>query len=93
MRIAMSLKSRLVIETGMSRLLYDPDFNDNEAKTLAQLGVTDGKMINVSPEDENRKLAVEFIVKHWYVIRSPVVWVFLSNAIFMTLLRLKKKYA
>lgn len=33
------------------RLLYDPDFNDNEDRTLVSLGVTQGKFLTIVDED------------------------------------------
>lgn len=35
-----------------SRILADPDFEDNHDKTLAELGVSRGKMVTVRDEDE-----------------------------------------
>ncbi|KAF9324903.1 E1 ubiquitin-activating protein uba2, partial [Podila minutissima] len=39
------------------RVIYDPDFDDNAAKTLASLELTDGKFLEVI-DDDDRKIVV-----------------------------------
>ncbi|KAI8355792.1 hypothetical protein B0O80DRAFT_385136 [Mortierella sp. GBAus27b] len=36
------------------RVIYDPDFDDNAAKTLASLQLTDGKFVDVVDEDDRK---------------------------------------
>lgn len=40
------------------RVLADPDFDDNLSRTLADLGVTRGKMLTVTDEDEKFAIVV-----------------------------------
>lgn len=37
-----------------ARVIYDPDFEDNVAKTLASLQLTDGKFVDVVDEDDRK---------------------------------------
>lgn len=41
----------------LDRVIYDPDFDDNAAKTLASLELTDGKFLEVI-DDDDRKIVV-----------------------------------
>ncbi|KAF9290599.1 E1 ubiquitin-activating protein uba2 [Mortierella alpina] len=47
-----SLRDVEIQENG--RVIYDPDFEDNVAKTLASLQLTDGKFVDVVDEDDRK---------------------------------------
>ncbi|RUS34915.1 hypothetical protein BC938DRAFT_477829 [Jimgerdemannia flammicorona] len=46
------------------RMLYDVEFEDNLTKTLADLGVVDGKMVSVTAEDDEGKEPVVLLIQH-----------------------------
>lgn len=45
-------------------MLYDIEFEDNLDKTLADLGIVDGKMVSVTAEDDDGKEPVIFLIQH-----------------------------
>ena len=51
------------------RVLFDPDFEDNEPKTLAELGVGDGAMLTVADEDGDLT-SVVFLLSPCVVTRA-----------------------
>ncbi|RUS20081.1 hypothetical protein BC937DRAFT_86396 [Endogone sp. FLAS-F59071] len=53
-----------VVVTESGRMLYDIEFEDNLDKTLADLGVVDGKMVSVTAEDDDGKEPVIFLIQH-----------------------------
>jgi ubiquitin-like 1-activating enzyme E1 B len=44
-------------------LLYDPDFDDNLERTLADLRITDGSFITIIDEEENGKVNLELYIE------------------------------
>lgn len=63
------------------RLLYDPDFQDNESKTLAELDIGQGSQLQLSDED-GEHMPVIFVLSQ--LVNETVVagWLGLTNTIF-----------